>query len=294
MENIRIKDILADEDQPRKYFNAVKMKSLADSIEREGIMSPLIVEDMGNGKYLLIDGERRFRAAIQVGLTTVPAVIEEQRDEKERKLRQFALQEQHEQWTPVEKAIALLGLSQSLNVSLIEVCKQVGMSKAETDRYVAFSNLTNKEAYLKSELPLDWVVPIRSVVAQARKLSLEVLEDPFTHSDERAVEKRLIGQIKIGVITKRQDLIHLKDAFMKNPKVIRKYLENDKTTPEGLFSETKAKGAFHLRNMLIHTAYATSHARRFLEIKDVKLNEDMVGRLKDGLQALDDLINLAE
>ena len=294
MESIRVKDILADEDQPRKFFDASKMKALAESIKRDGIMQPLIVEEMGKGKYLLIDGERRFRAAIQVGLAVVPAIVEPHRDETERKIRQFALQEQHESWTPVEKAIALLGLAAALDTTLIDVCNQVGMGSNERDRYVAFASITNKEAYLRSEIPIAFAKPIRSVVNHARKVTIEVLEEPFTHSEERAMEKKLIEQIKTGIINNNTDFVLLKDSFTKSPKVVRKFIENAKATPESLFTETKARGAYLLRNATIEAKYITTHLRRFMEVKDVKPSEDTIARFKEARAELDTVIGLVE
>ncbi len=294
MTTLKVKDILADEHQPRQYFNAKTMKTLMESIKNEGIISPLIVEEMGNGKYLLIDGERRFRSAIELGLTEVPVVIEAARDEKDRIVRQFAIQEMHEAWTPIEKAMAINNLSKMLNLTIPETCRAVGIAGGDLTRYTAFAQLVSKELYLKSEIPLDFAQPIRSLVNLAKKLSLEQLDTTLIRSDEMAIEKKIIGLVKRGDINQRKDITKLKDAFLKSPKSIKKFIENSEATPDSLFIETKAKGVHYLRNGLIACNYLTSNFNRFLEEKDVALDDDMVIRLKMAGRVIKEMLSLVE
>lgn len=65
---IPLKNIVPDAEQPRKNFDPERMADLIGSIKKHGIISPLQVQDIGNGTYLLEDGERRFRAATELGL----------------------------------------------------------------------------------------------------------------------------------------------------------------------------------------------------------------------------------
>ena len=294
MNKLPLKVIVVDQEQPRKYFAADKMAKLRGSIEKEGIISPLIVEEMGNDKYLLIDGERRYRVATELGLKEVPVVIEKPRDLKDRLLRQFAIQEQHEDWTPVEKAMALRNLSDILGTTLPEVCKIIGATRAETGRYVAFSEIVNKDAYVKSQIPLDWALGMMSVRRAAKQISEEVLEEKFERSDERKFEAKTIRLIQEGEIVERWSLIRLKDAFKKDPKMINKYIEDEKSTPSSLFALSKAKGAFHLRNTINNAMYVASHGHAFLALKDVKITSEQITVFKNAITVLKKLIDLAE
>jgi ParB family transcriptional regulator, chromosome partitioning protein len=73
---------LPQRQQPRRYFEPEKMKQLKASIEEHGILEPLIVRPLKNGEYELVAGERRFRAANELGLTEVPVVVREFSDQK--------------------------------------------------------------------------------------------------------------------------------------------------------------------------------------------------------------------
>lgn len=294
MQSLPVKYIQPDENQPRKYFNAQKMRSLKESINKEGIINPLIVERINDKAYLLIDGERRYRAAVELNLKEVPVVIEEPRDEKDRLIRQFAIQEQHEAWTPLEKAMALNNLARTLDVSIFDVCKILGLSQGDARRYVAFSELADKEAYLKSEVPLDWAVAIRSARRHAKNITETILENSFPLSDEKRFERHVLKNIRNGELTSRKDFVRLKDAFTKNPKLIAKYLANENETPTSMFSEAKAAGAYHLRNLAYSVKFLTNHGRRFLEVKDVEIPDDVLRRMKEAREVLIEIIKLVD
>lgn len=72
---IPLNQIRPNPQQPRKYFPPSSMDSLTRSIERYGVLSPITVRDCGNGKYELITGERRYRAAYHAGLNEIPCIV---------------------------------------------------------------------------------------------------------------------------------------------------------------------------------------------------------------------------
>ncbi|MBQ3427903.1 MAG: ParB/RepB/Spo0J family partition protein [Clostridia bacterium] len=75
IKNIPLKKIYPNPDQPRKYFDPEAMDALTASIERYGVLSPITVREAGDGKYELISGERRYRAAYKAGLKVIPCII---------------------------------------------------------------------------------------------------------------------------------------------------------------------------------------------------------------------------
>jgi len=121
-------------NQPRKTFDDESLKALARSMADAGVVQPLIVRPLADGRYELIAGERRWRAAGQAGIETVPALI---RDEDEVERMQIALIENvaREDLGPVEQARACAGLVEELGVSKEELGRRLGRSR------VAISNL---------------------------------------------------------------------------------------------------------------------------------------------------------
>ena len=72
---IDIEKVRPNSNQPRNYFNQQKMDELIDSIKQKGILQPITVRELNNGEYTIIAGERRYRAAKEIGLKTIPVYI---------------------------------------------------------------------------------------------------------------------------------------------------------------------------------------------------------------------------
>ena len=105
---IALSQIERAKNQPRRYFSSETLASLKESIQKQGILQPLLVRPVGK-KYELIAGERRYRAATEIGLTEVPVIIREMSDEQ---ASLYALTEnlQREDLNPVEETEAILAL----------------------------------------------------------------------------------------------------------------------------------------------------------------------------------------
>lgn len=292
-DTVLLSKIVPDVNQPRHYFAADKLNLLKESIKREGIISPLIVEKVGEG-YLLLDGERRFRAATELNLKHVPVIVEDARNATDRLIRQFTVQEQHEGWTPIEKAMALTRLSEELGIGLQEVCKLLNISPSTTRQYVAFSRLADKEGYMKSEVPLEFVTYINSVRNSARRESSNQLKEEFTRSDDKKLEKRIVADIRSGNIVSRDQISKLGFAFEKNPKSIKKYMADEKTTAEGLFLSSGAQGARALRNINFNATYLTRHLKVFMQNPDVKVTNQTILSMKHAKDELSKFITAFE
>lgn len=292
-EVVKIGQVIADENQPRKYFSSTKLHQLMKSIEKEGIISPLLVEEVG-GNYMLIDGERRFRAAQELGLKEVPVIIEPPTNLIERLTRQFTVQEQHEEWTAAEKAEALIKLSEEIGVSVFQVCKLLNVEPGVTDRYVAFSQIIDRATWVRNEMPLEFAVKLRSLRNSVARLYEFELKKEFTRSEEKRLEKRIIQGIKDGAIVRPNDFMRLRDAFTKNAKMIEVYLNDLKETPVSLYLKVEARGATSLRNAVINASYVRRHADIFLQTRDTKVSEEQLKILKIAKASIDALIDTAE
>ena len=95
--------IIANPFQPRRIFEQEKIDELAESIKQHGVFQPIIVKKLKDNSYMIVSGERRFRASKSVGLESIPAII---RNYTEDKVAEIALAEnlQREDLTPIEEA----------------------------------------------------------------------------------------------------------------------------------------------------------------------------------------------
>ncbi len=126
---VRITQIEARAEQPRKAFESEALAQLADSIKEHGILQPILVRDIGSGYYQIIAGERRYRAAKMAGLSEVPVLIVEADDEK---TAQIALIEnvQRENLNPLEEAMAYKDLSENYGLTQEKLSEKIGKSRS--------------------------------------------------------------------------------------------------------------------------------------------------------------------
>jgi ParB family chromosome partitioning protein len=127
---IPIDQLRANPHQPRHRFDPEALEELAASIRLHGVLQPLLVSENSPHGYLLITGERRWRAARLAGLATVPAVIREQIEDKQQ--LELALVEnlQRRDLTPLEESRAFEHLRTSLGLSQQEIAERVGMERS--------------------------------------------------------------------------------------------------------------------------------------------------------------------
>ena len=126
--------------QPRKTFDPDALDRLAASVAEAGVIQPVVVHALSDGRYELIAGERRWRAAQQAGLETVPAVL---RTETETLRLQTALIENvaREDLNPVEEARACAALVEDLDVSKEEVARRLGRSRSAISNLIRILDL---------------------------------------------------------------------------------------------------------------------------------------------------------
>ncbi len=126
---LRVAQIDPKSDQPRKNFDSELLSQLADSIATHGVLQPILVREMPLGRYQIIAGERRFRAAKLAGLSEIPAIVIEG-DEK--KAAQLAMIEnvQREDLNPLEEAMGYRTLSEDYGMTQEEISAEIGKSRS--------------------------------------------------------------------------------------------------------------------------------------------------------------------
>lgn len=128
VEEIDIRKIDPNKNQPRKKFDANSLKELSESIKQHGIIQPIIVNQESNGRFTIIAGERRFRASIIAGKSTIPAIV---RKYSERQIKEVSLIEnlQREDLNPIEAAKAIKELMNEYNFTQEAVADRIGKSR---------------------------------------------------------------------------------------------------------------------------------------------------------------------
>ena len=115
--------------QPRRAIDAEALAALTRSIAADGVVQPIVVRERPDGRYELIAGERRWRAAIAAGLTTVPAVV---RNAPDRDALLLAIVENvvREDLNPVEVARGYAALADGYGLTVLEIAERVGRSRS--------------------------------------------------------------------------------------------------------------------------------------------------------------------
>lgn len=140
LRELDVTQIEPNPDQPRAKFDASALDALAGSIGSVGLLQPLIVRPLDDGRYELVAGERRWRAAQKAGIDRVPAVI---RSSPEDERLQAALIENmvREDLNPVEEARACASLVDDLGISKEELARRVGRSRAAISNLIRLLDL---------------------------------------------------------------------------------------------------------------------------------------------------------
>ncbi len=202
---IAVGDIVPNPLQPRKTFDADKLRELAESIKEHGIIQPLVVRKNGQ-KYELVAGERRWRAAQTINLKTVPAIV---REYDNAKMAEIALVEniQRHDLNPIEEAEGIKRLMSEFGFNQEQAAKKIGRSRTAVANILRMLNLPPdiQKAVSRETLTMGQVRPLLALenAEEQEKLALVIIENGLS---ARAVEE-LVKKIKNGeaVIDNNED-----------------------------------------------------------------------------------------
>lgn len=133
--------IYPNPNQPRKNFDEQALRELADSIKKHGVIMPIVVNDDHNGRFMIIAGERRYRATKLAGLDTIPVII---RNYNEREIKEISLIEnlQREDLNPIEAAAAMKQLMVDYKLTQDELAERIGKSRPAIANTLRLLSLT--------------------------------------------------------------------------------------------------------------------------------------------------------
>ena len=136
---IQIDLVEAKPNQPRKVFDPTSLQELADSIAVHGVIMPIVVNKKGD-KYMIIAGERRWRASKLAGRKTVPAIV---KDYTERQVKEISLIEnlQREDLNPIEAARAMKLLMDEYDITQEELAERIGKNRSTIANTLRLLNL---------------------------------------------------------------------------------------------------------------------------------------------------------
>lgn len=212
-------DLLIDEIspnrlQPRSYFDDDKLDELVTSIEKHGVLQPVIVQKAGSG-YELIVGERRWRASKKLGLKKIPAVIREVSDAQS--LEIAIIENIHRQdLNPIEEAEAYARLSNEFALTQEMVAEKVGKSRAAVANTLRLLKLSRgiKEDLISGKISMGHA---RALLGLENSKQMEALRKEIIKQDltVRQTESR-VNKLKKDATGKPETPKVKKDIFIKD------------------------------------------------------------------------------
>ena len=207
---IELKEIKANPNQPRKNFDQTALEELRDSIKIHGVIKPIVLAKNIEGGYIIIAGERRFRASQMAGLKTIPAII---KDYTERQIKEIALIEnlQREDLNPIETAKALRDVMLEYNMTQDELADRIGKSRSAIANTLRLLSLSAEVIKLVENGKLS-AGHARTLVVLSDKnmqyaLALKASGDKMSVRDlEKAVKDALNPPVKKRKLEREQSL----------------------------------------------------------------------------------------
>ena len=234
-----IEELSPNRFQPRKDFNDQDQKQLVASIRKSGIIQPIIVRKSDSG-YEIIAGERRWRAAQQAGLSSVPVII---RDAQDLDLAELSLIEniQREALNPVEEAEAYQTLTGKFNLSQEELASRVGKDRSTIANAIRLLQLPAavKTALIEKKITTGHARPLLSLASPREQITaLEIIlkkgltvreterliqdarkdmperkktkPDPYIADLEKTLSRHLMTRVQISSLHKERGTIEIR------------------------------------------------------------------------------------
>lgn len=239
---IKISEIEANPDQPRRDFDEEALNELADSIKQIGVVQPITLRKISDNKYQIIAGERRFRASQIAGLESIPAYI---REVSESQLMEMALIEniQREDLNAIEEALAYQNLMDKCDYTQDQLSERVGKKRTTVANYLRLLRLPAEIQMAVKDKKIDMgharaLMSIEDPVAQ-----LEVYKQILAEGlSVRRVEE-IAKEIKEG---KRQDPAKKKKSgsreLPEDYALLKERLTGLFNTPINMTCDQKGKG----------------------------------------------------
>ena len=235
LEELKISDISPDPEQPRRHFNKEKLEELANSIRIHGVLQPIVVVRK-NSKFLIVAGERRYRASKLAGLERVPAVVRELSDQNRLELSLIE-NIQRDNLNVLEMAEAYLKLREQFNLTAKEIGERVGgrseSAVLNTLRLLKLPQIV-KDYIISGKLKEGQARPLLKIDEETiKKILPKIIEENWS---SRKIEQFLVNYKKQIEESKKVEPKKVNNPFEKTVKHISKKLSADvdiKTSARG-------------------------------------------------------------
>lgn len=241
---IEIANIHANPNQPRRDFNEEALRELADSISELGVIQPITLRKEEDGSYMIIAGERRFRASQLAGKTTIPAYI---LSANEKDTMEMALIEniQREDLNPLEIALAYQQLIEQHNLSQEQLSKRVGKGRATIANFLRLLKLPgNIQVALKEkQIDMGHAKALLSLPSHADQIRIfnEIIKNGYSVRDVeelvRNIKEENAPATKANNGKKQDDTYHQ----------LKKHLTHFFQTPVQLTCSEKGNGKISIK-----------------------------------------------
>jgi ParB family chromosome partitioning protein len=195
LRNLGIDELQPGKYQPRSHMEQTALAELAESIKSQGVMQPILVRPLTAGRFEIIAGERRWRAARMAGLTSVPALVKEIPDQQA--LAASLIENiQREDLNPLEEATGIQRLTQEFGLTHQAIAETLGRSRAAVTNLLRLLDLAPPVRELLAEGHIDMgharallALPVARQIELAREAAHKGLS-------VREVEQRVAGALK--------------------------------------------------------------------------------------------------
>ncbi|MDD2432760.1 MAG: ParB/RepB/Spo0J family partition protein [Clostridia bacterium] len=214
---IAVSTIMPNPFQPRRVFDEEKLRELAASIKEHGVVQPIVVRELSEGKHELVVGERRWRACQLLGWEKMPAVIKEYTNEQ---IMEIALVEniQRQDLNPLEEARAYKKLLTEFNYTQEQVAQKVSKSRSFIANMVRILNLPEPilEQVATGELTVGHVRPLLTVESNEQQINAaaEMLYKKMTVREAESFVK------EIGEGGKKKKAVGKKQRVKLSPELV--------------------------------------------------------------------------
>jgi ParB family chromosome partitioning protein len=221
LQKIAIEHLTGGKYQPRKDMSEVALEELSNSIKAQGIIQPIVVRKLGDDKFEIIAGERRWRAAKLAGLDVIPCLIKDVPDEA---AVAIALIEniQREDLNAIEEAVALKRLMEEFELTHQEVADAVGKSRTTVSNLLRLNSLNNEVKTLleRGDIEMGHGRALLALDGDAQfELARQVAEKGLTVRETEALVKKSFEPVKIAkIVEKTPDVEQLEKRLTKNLK----------------------------------------------------------------------------
>lgn len=256
VQEIKLKELRPNPYQPRKTFEIEAIEELKASIIEHGILQPLVVRKSIKG-YEIVVGERRFRAAKEAGLATIPAVV---RELSEQQMMELAVLEnlQREDLNPIEEGLAYQTLMEKLQLTQEEVAKRLGKSRPHIANHIRLLSLPSNVQQAISDGKIS-MGHGRALLGLRQKAKIPAIVEKIIHEslNVRQLEK-LIQQLNENVPRETKKPEKKKTVFLQE----REQSLRERFGTNVNIKQNKTKGKIEIE------FFSTEDLERILEMLD--------------------------